>query len=341
VQQLSQFNELRAQESAAPDEPTMIEVWSMIVARWRWVAGIAVLAVAVSAVAAVLFHPDYLYSSSFELASTNDGGDSVQTAGAKLQETYIPQAREIFARAHPGARIPSLAVRIPPESRFVVLESRGKAEDAAQHQEIHRAVLDTVGRDLEAKTLSRRRALQAALDEATQRLHETADHVKLLQARQRQIEDKRRLQQARRAELQAAVSAAERDRAAAQNDAARTPALLLIDQRILVAKDQMASIDESLAVGLTDERNTLEKEERDVLRSQTGYRQTIERTEQDLAALSSAPAFTLARRSEVPVGPIPAVLFALGVAAGVLTGVLLAIVAGLVDRGRVRHAAGT
>ena len=57
---------------ALSEDPSLRELWSMVVARWRLIALVACVAAAGSTIGAVLVEPRHVYSSLIEIGIVND-----------------------------------------------------------------------------------------------------------------------------------------------------------------------------------------------------------------------------------------------------------------------------
>jgi hypothetical protein len=324
-----------------PDEASLGELWSMIVVRWRAVASLALVGVAASVAAAYLYQPRFTFSSSIEIGQLSAAGgliDSPDTIVAKLEETYVPQAQAEYVRAHPSDAhlVPNVQARVPKGSQLVVVESRGPAATRPTHELIHRLALDLLARDHARALVARRGALESQQYLSRQKLEAAGEQVESLKAGSKRIDATRELLKREIAELRGSLAQAVRDRSDAMRGAAsesRMLSVMILDQEILKTQDRLAAMEERFFVALDGERSANDRASADAKRSQAAELQVIEQTERDLASLRETRALAPTRQSADSFGPSRLAVAALGSLAGLLLGVLVAVVLGLTRRG--------
>jgi hypothetical protein len=338
---LEEFNRLAALHPPHSNEqPTPREVCSMIVKRWRHVVLVWAVIVAGSALVAFFYEPRFLYSSSIEII--NDRIEAPDTVAAKLSEIYVPQIRTTYLQLHPDQiyRFPRIEVRVPRGSALVLMESRGKKSLAQLHASLHQAAIALLESDHAGVVSVKRRALEAKEAEARQRIDEQQEQIKFLKASLTRVDATERLLEQQRTSLSDALAQLERDRAAAlerTHDDREASALLIVDQEIIRIKDRLLVLDERLSVGLRAERSAIEKSIGDAERVQAAELQVIEDIKNEIANLWLTRALAVAHISHLPVGVTPLAVFGLGTIGGLLVGILVAIITGLISRGRERH----
>lgn len=327
-------------DGRAAGEPSLREIWAMVATRWRTIVVIAALIAAASAVGALVHRPRFVYSSAIEIGVITERIEPAEAVAAKLQETYLPLIRDEYARAHPeqARAIPTFDVRVPRGGGLVVVESRGTRAAAPMHEALHGAAVAMIEVDHARVIAIKREALEAAQLEARRRAQEQDAQIDLFRAGLARIDATERLLQSQRAALRETLTQAQSDRAVTlktrgDRDA---PALLIIDQEILRAQERLAALDERLAVGLRSERTSLTKSIGDAERLRAAQMQTIDQARNELANLRPTRALTRARTWGLPVDPSAFAILGLGSAAGLLLAVVVAIVAGLIERGHVR-----
>jgi hypothetical protein len=321
------------------DEISLVDV-ARVVWRHRRAALATLLAVIAAGVAVALLTPKkYAYSTTIEIGSRVEDGRTVpietpETVLAKLQESYIPQARRRYREAHPEVdKTFAVEARLPRDSALVVLESTAPAQDGAAYRQIQEQVVQALVADHARVFDDQRTALALAKQRAERDLQALVDQEAVLKGRferlkssQQQIADTRRLID---------DATANRSRAVAEaRDEARAMTLLMLDNEVRANRARLADLQRQLQIGLADERDTLQSALQENQRNQVLQQAEVQRAEQKLQNLRETRAVVVGMQSLEPVGISRALMGVLSILLGGLLALLVPLV--LEFLGRVR-----
>jgi len=126
-------------ELIADDEISLIELWAVLVHRWKTVAVVFALCLIIGVTVALSTSTTFVFSTSVELARTSSKLiEPVASIQAKLKANYIPQA----ADAEKKDRVFGVDVKNPRGSEILVLTSSGLVADEEAIRGFHQSVLD-------------------------------------------------------------------------------------------------------------------------------------------------------------------------------------------------------
>jgi hypothetical protein len=286
--------------------------------------------VTVGLAAALLIPAKFRYTSSIDIGVIVDEKGAVQaieppnTVVAKLLETYIPLATAEFASGRPDdPDIPLLSALRARDSDLVVIESTGPAHKAQDHRLLHEAVIGRLAAD------HRQLTLRDAQPE--RRLSELKSEATLLSSRLDRLDQTRKFLEGEAKQLGGAIDAATRNRAQSTSDSAGASgalALLAATQEVQQLRTRLAEIQERLYVTLPADLDALNKEIAANDRARQMH-ESLLASRGDGAAGPGTRALSPPVQSLAPIGKSRATIAALGAGAGLVLGILLAILAGV------------
>jgi hypothetical protein len=315
-----------------------------VVWRHRRAALATLLAVIAAGVAVALLTPKkYAYSTTIEIGSRVEDGRTVpietpETVLAKLQESYIPQARRRYREAHPEVdKTFAVEARLPRDSALVVLESTAPAQDGAAYRQIQEQVVQALVADHARVFDDQRTALALAKQRAERDLQALVDQEAVLKGRFERLKSSEQLIQQQIADTRRLIddATANRSRAVAEaRDEARAMTLLMLDNEVRANRARLADLQRQLQIGLADERDTLQSALQENQRNQVLQQAEVQRAEQKLQNLRETRAVVVGMQSLEPVGISRALMGVLSILLGGLLALLVPLV--LEFLGRVR-----
>jgi hypothetical protein len=124
--------------------------------------------------------PTYSYVTAIEIGSQMTANatpvffENVQTVKSKLNNAYIPQVLQAYAKTHPDDKIAlnyKVNVNVPKKSQLIVLSAKGKQDQSVALLEIEQAIIDVLAKDhgrilsvIRSSITKRRAEAQAELD---------------------------------------------------------------------------------------------------------------------------------------------------------------------------------
>lgn len=331
------------------DEINLVDLWLVLVRRRVVFATVAILCVVAGLLYALVVPRDYQFSTSIEIGSRLDGSDvslvePPETLLAKVNESYIPLARQRYLLAHPDIEdVPKIDARIPKGSQIIVLNSKGPESESAIHETLQQAVVDMVKKDHGRIIDVMRKESEIRQQRATAKLEELKDEASLLQAREKRLSDTTTLlaKQASeaRADLQRAQSNRQRATGAAK-DAAQAMTLLMLDSEIQSHRQRLAKLDERLQIEMADNQDELTKALADNRRAQADQQNNIAKLNIQLANLRETRALLPPMRSTEPAGPGRSVIVLLALLLGLMLGVFAAFVVEFLAKAREQSTQG-
>jgi len=167
------------------DEISLIDLWLVLVRRWRVAVLVALMVFTAGSVFAYVTPKKFKYYTTLEIGTmTVDDGentktrliDSPETLRAKIEESYIPLAEHRYYSVYPeDSRIYKLTARVPKSSEVVVVEGQGPKDTQKIYLGILQDVVDSIVKDHARATESVRSAFAAQLAKARLKLEELQD----------------------------------------------------------------------------------------------------------------------------------------------------------------------
>jgi hypothetical protein len=317
----------------AGNEPdlTFPEIWHSVRQRVVLIALLTVGGLTAGLALAVLLPARYAYISSVDIGVVNDGKNPVRyiespnTVRAKLIETYIPLATAEFIKRHPEVtEVPAVDARKSSESDLIVIQSEGPLAQEGAHRELHEAVVGLLVND------HRQRSFRDVQPE--RQLSVLKGQAALLASQIERNDATRTFLENEAKQLEASIALALRNRGQSvteRADGANALAMLAATQEVQHLRDRLALVRERLLVGLPAERENLVKDLANNEREQQVQQAILEARENN--TLPATRALSPPLRSLAPLGKSRTAIAGLGAGAGLVLGVLLAILAGLTE----------
>ncbi len=157
------------------DEVSLMELWALLLRRWKTVATLSALCLFIGIAAALSTSTKFLFSTTIELARTSSTLiQPVAAIQAELKESYIPR----MIAAENRAEVLETDVKNPRGSQVLVLTSLGRRADEEAIRTLHHSILDLLIKDqeilIEAVTAPLRKEyslLEARVKVDTQRIN--------------------------------------------------------------------------------------------------------------------------------------------------------------------------
>jgi uncharacterized protein involved in exopolysaccharide biosynthesis len=336
-------------ESGFEDEINLVDLWLVLAKRRTLIATVAGLCVLAGLMLALLMPPTYQYSTSIEIGTRLNGTDvtvieSPETVLAKVQESYIPQARQQSLDQHAElSNVPKIDARIPKGSQIIVLSSKGTEDDGALNMAVQQAVVDMLKKDHGRIVDVLRKDTEILQNKAMAKLAELKDEAKLIQGREKRLGDVSALLTSQADEVRNDLAHAKADRAKAikeTRDESRALTLMMLDSGMQQYRKRLAEIDERLKIKVVDERDELVKELADNQRAQSNQQDTIAKLKIQLANLRETRALLPPMRSPEAAGPGKSLIVVLALVLGLMLGVFVAFFTEFLAKVRSQSAAG-
>jgi len=146
--------------SDTDDEISLVELWLVLVRRWKTVAIVFSLCLVLGTIIALSTPTKFLFSTTIELALVNSKlVEPVASVLAKLKQSHIPQV----LGAEKGGELFEVDANSPRRSKMLVLTSSGLATNTAAIRGLHRSILDLL--------IKEQRALVEALETPRKKKH--------------------------------------------------------------------------------------------------------------------------------------------------------------------------
>lgn len=262
--------------------------------------------------------------------------DTPQTTMVKINEGYIPMARNAYAKDHPGEQIPLIKAGIPRNSDVIVLESRAHPADKTVQVQQHLLVVKLLQEDHDRVLSVIRNGLNQHLQQGENALAALRGDRAFLLAGIRRIDERLALIRGEIKEGERLVQAAERnwDRATSESSSASTAMVqLLITNELQQNRAKLTAMKETLLITLPEERDRLQKAVEDNQRAQEEQKAAIENTRMQLANVQE----TRALGGQPMSNAVPAqrsLVLLLALVIGIIVGAIAAVVVDSISRAR-------
>ncbi|GEM_PF-5608990 len=129
------------------DEVSLMELWALLLRRWKTVATLSALCLLIGIAAVLSTSTKFLFSTTIDLARTSSTLiKPVAAIQAELKESYIPR----MIAAENRAEVLETDVKNPRGSQVLVLTSLGRSADEEAIRTFHQSILDLLIKDQEA-----------------------------------------------------------------------------------------------------------------------------------------------------------------------------------------------
>ncbi|OLO09877.1 lipopolysaccharide biosynthesis protein [Chromohalobacter japonicus] len=159
------------------DEISLVDLAIILIRRWKAMAVIFVVVVALAVVFALMQTARYQYTSLYSVAEYTTangqrvGVESPASAVAKVQNLYIGQATRNLLEKHELAALPfNIDVTNPSNTLLIQLDSDAAEESQPLVSELHQRIIDRLQQDQAQLVESRRNSLERQLASAKQAL---------------------------------------------------------------------------------------------------------------------------------------------------------------------------
>ncbi|NOX92233.1 MAG: hypothetical protein GXP18_07230 [Gammaproteobacteria bacterium] len=330
-------------ESAYEDEINLVDLWLVLMRHRTLMAVVVASCVVAGIVFAVLTPAKYQYSTSIELGTRLSGEDVVviespETLLAKVQESYIPLARQQYLAGHSAVgEVPKIEARIPKGSQIIVLSSKGSESVGVAHKAVQQTVVNMVKTDHNRITDVLRKETEILQNRAVAKLEELKDDATLIQAREKRLEDISVLLTGQARDVRDDLARARADRANAirqTKDESRALTLMMLDSGVQQYRQRLAQIDERLKITVVDSRDTLTRQLANNRRAQLSQQDTVVKLKIQLANLRETQALVPPMRSPEATGPGGSLIVMLALVLGLMLGVFAAFFAEFLSRVR-------
>jgi len=327
-------------ELIADDEISLVDIWMVLVRRWKIVVVIFALFLVVGLITALSSPTKYLFSTTIEVASGKGEGRAVylleplNVAQMKLRERYIPDVLS-EAQIKNSKSIAAIDVNVSKGVNAVVISSLGEVSDASNIREAHLSVVGKVVDDsnnlielrrneLEQQSVlfqDQRNQIQARVKDFERQEAELLKSTALLnleiQTLREKIAEVHKKNQAILSDstqenfiFKALMAAQELDRYERR--------LLAVEERLYVAIPQEISRNKSMLID--DQSAFLE------------YQTSLMPIKAELSALAPARAVSVAKKATKPSGIGKATTVALSILLGLFSGIFAAFLYEFISR---------
>ncbi|HED39309.1 MAG TPA: hypothetical protein ENJ13_02640 [Chromatiales bacterium] len=129
------------------DEVSLMELWAVLLRRWKTVATLSALCLLIGIAAVLSTSTKFLFSTTIDLARTSSTLiKPVAAIQAELKESYIPR----MIAAENRAEVLETDVKNPRGSQVLVLTSLGRSADEEAIRTLHQSILDLLIKEQEA-----------------------------------------------------------------------------------------------------------------------------------------------------------------------------------------------
>lgn len=335
-------------ENSYEDEINLVDLWLVLLRHRTLMAAVTAVCLLAGLLFALLVPPKFQYSTSIELGTRIDGAnvsviESPETLLAKIQESYIPLARQQYLSKHSTTGgVPKIEARVPKGSQIIVLSSKGSESRGADHKSVQQAVVDMVQQDHDRIVNVLRKETEILQNKAVAKLEELKDAATLIRAREKRLNDISTLLSSQAKDVRSDLERAKADRARAikqTKDESRALTLMMLDSGMQQYRQRLAEIDERLKIKVVDSRDALAKKLADNRRAQTSQQDTISKLKIQLANLRETRALMPPMRSPEPTGPGTALVVLLSLVLGLMLAVFAAFFAEFLAKVRNQSAA--
>jgi len=322
-------------ENGYEDEINLVDLWLVLMKHRALIAAVVVVCVLAGVMFALLAPAKYQYSTSIELGARLDGENDVvviespETLLAKIQESYIPLARQQYLAEHSAVEgVLKVEARIPKGSQIIVLSSKGPEDAGVVHKTVQQSVVNMAKVDHQRITDVLRKETEILQSRAVAKLEELKDDAILIRAREKRLGDVSVLLANQAKEVREDLAQARADRANAikqTKDESRALTLMMLDNGVQRYRQRLAQIDERLKIKVVDSRDTLVRQLANNHRAQLSQQDTIAKLKIQLASLRETRALTSPMRSLETTGPGSSLIVMLALVLGLMLGVFMAV----------------
>lgn len=318
------------------DEINLVDLWLVLVKRRAVLGSVALFCVLAGLLYASLVPRNYQYSTSIEIGTRFIGAklemiEPPETLLAKIQESYIPLARQEYLTKHSEQdSVLKIEARVPKGSQIVVLSSKGSESHGEIHKSVQQSIVDMVKKDHSRIMDVLRKETEILQNKAQSKFEELKDEATLIAAREKRLGDISALLAKQASEVRDDLKQAKGDRRQAMkevNNESKAMTLLMLDSGIQQYRQRLATIDERLQIKVADSQDTLAKELADNRRKQMNQRDVIAKLAIQLANLRETQALLPPMRFPEPVGPGRSLIVVLALVLGLMLGVFAAFFA--------------
>jgi len=172
------------------DEISLVELWVILVKRWKVIA-ISFVLFLVTGVAIAIYSPvKYLFSTTIEIGSfeTDDGGrklfEPLTLVQAKLKNSHIPDVMKELRVSNDASSLPVGVV-----VSGVGITSLGRVSDSAVIKKIHSSIVDKIIDDHSSLVENRMKLLEQQRQQKSQKLRLAKEYAESLKNRQSELLD--------------------------------------------------------------------------------------------------------------------------------------------------------
>ncbi len=327
------------------DEINLIDLWLVLVKHRTVLMSVVLLCMLVGLLYATLVPRNYQYSTSIEIGTRFIGEnlemiELPQTLLAKIQESYIPLARQEYAAKHPEFNgVPKIEASVPKGSQIIVLGSKGPENKSDVHKTLQQTIVDMTRKDHSQIVDVLRKEAEIDKNKAVTKLDELKDAVVLLKANEKRLNDTAALLAKQAAEAKQDLLRAEVNQQKAINEAineAKAMTLFILDSQIQRYREYLADIDERLQITIEEYRDQLAKSFADNRRAQANQQDNISILEIRLANFRETRALLPPMQSPEPVGAGRSLIVVLSLVLGLMLGVFVAFFTEFLSKARTQ-----
>jgi hypothetical protein len=318
------------------DEISLIDLWLVLIKRRNILIAVWGFIALVALIAALAMPKQYTFSTSIEIGSRiiNENIRPIeepQTLLAKVQESYIPLAQHEFNLTHPdNTNVFKITARIPKGSEIVVLESKGTQTDSEILKTLQQSVVDKVKQDHQRIIGTLRQEVEIERNVAKSKLEELKDEVKLVNAKQKRLNDMSQLLKNQIEDTKKYIANVTDSRLKAANEVnneATAMTLLMLDTDIQQQRERLAQLEERLFIKVAEEQDNIEKKLADNKRAQANQQDQISTLETQLINLRETRPLVPPMQSNEPTGLSKKIVVLLGLIVGVIVAIFIAFFA--------------
>lgn len=176
--------------SGTDDEISLIELWMILVKRWKVVAVVFSLFLVIGVVAAFSSPLKYQFSTTVNIGSFEDGNgvrtllEPLKTVQEKLKSDYIRNVVDEFRTAND---MPALSIDAKALGEGVVLTSEGNVQDNAAIKKMHLSIADRVVGDHKLLANNRMKLVEQRVRQESEQLRLATEFKKALESRQNEL----------------------------------------------------------------------------------------------------------------------------------------------------------
>ncbi len=254
--------------------------------------------------------------------------ESPETVLAKVKESYIPLAQQVYLDQHPEwGSVVKIDTRVPKGSQIIVLSSKGPDDRGDIHKTLQQSIVDMLKKDHGRIVDVLRKETEILQHKAVAKLEELKDGNELIMARGKRLNDFAELLTKQAEEARKDLLQVKNNRQKSVKEAtneAKAMTLLMLDSEIRNYRELLAEIDERLHIETANNQDAIKKELADNQRAQKAQQDDIAKLEIQLVNLRETRALLPPMRSPEPTGPGKALVVLLSLVLGLMLGVFAA-----------------